>query len=410
MSEPTNQAPATPPKRTQTTSAQAIKKTTAAPSRPVDDDREGWKGYWTLQGQPWRTEPEIDEERQKFLAERRVITPDIEKSIYSFKDIKLGRADVEWLLATHEHGHGPVLWNDPAQRSREGLDLRGADLRQADLRSLPLSRLRGGLTRHDWGHATEEQHALAAVQMEGTVLRGAHLEEAILIRAHMEKADLRDTHLEGAFLSRAYLEKIDLWRAHLEGSILTRTHLEGAFLDDVILSDETHVGPQLAGAYWNDVDLSVVKWSQVEMLGDEHEARQKTHRGKAKESSVRIARYEKAVGANRQLAVMLQTQGLNEVSDHFTYHAHLCQRVVFRLQRQWLKYAFSWLLAVLTGYGYRMGRIIIAYVLAICGFASLYYSLGGEPNARVGVACVQRSIREYGGRCTQGARARSATT
>jgi hypothetical protein len=51
--------------------------------RPTNnDDREGWRAYWQAQGMPWRTEPEIDEERQRFLAERRAITPDIEQRIY----------------------------------------------------------------------------------------------------------------------------------------------------------------------------------------------------------------------------------------------------------------------------------------------------------------------------------------
>src|SRR5437763_4829986 len=93
----------------------------------------------------WRTEPEIDTERQKFLSERLAINPDIQRGIYPFKDVKLNRADIEWLLMTHEGGHGPVDWNDIRQRNRVGLDLRGADLRHVDLRNLPLTRMRSGL-------------------------------------------------------------------------------------------------------------------------------------------------------------------------------------------------------------------------------------------------------------------------
>src|SRR2546428_1738646 len=106
--------------------------TVATPQRPTTNEPKAWKTYWEAQGQPWRTEPEIDIERQKYLAERRSITPNIEKGIYPFKDIKLSRADVEWLLATHDGGCGPVVWDDKRDRGREGLDLRGADLRQAD--------------------------------------------------------------------------------------------------------------------------------------------------------------------------------------------------------------------------------------------------------------------------------------
>src|SRR5215472_11624519 len=90
---------------------------TSAILRPLNDKKEAWEAYWIHQGQPWRTEPEIDSERQKFLDERRQITPDMTEGLYPFKDIKLTRADVEWLLATHENGKGPVDWSDSSQRS-----------------------------------------------------------------------------------------------------------------------------------------------------------------------------------------------------------------------------------------------------------------------------------------------------
>src|SRR5207248_2654395 len=121
--------------------------------RPITDDPKAWQTYWKAQDQPWRTEPEIDVERQKYLAEQRSITPDIKQGIYPFKDIQLCRADVEWLLATHENGSGPVDWSDKSQREREGLDLCGANLRQANLSDLPLTRMRGGLPIVEWHHA-----------------------------------------------------------------------------------------------------------------------------------------------------------------------------------------------------------------------------------------------------------------
>ena len=130
-----------------------------ATQRPANNDKEAWKAYWKIQGQPWRIEPEIDAERQQYLTERRHIKPDIAQGIYPFKDIKLSRADVEWLLATHENGRGPVDWNDESQREREGLDLRGADLRSLDLSGLPLARtIAGGFY---WNYATIELHKAA---------------------------------------------------------------------------------------------------------------------------------------------------------------------------------------------------------------------------------------------------------
>ena len=54
---------------------------TTSLQRPINDNKETWKAYWIDQGQPWRTEPEIDEERQKYLNERRSIEPDIKLGI-----------------------------------------------------------------------------------------------------------------------------------------------------------------------------------------------------------------------------------------------------------------------------------------------------------------------------------------
>jgi hypothetical protein len=59
----------------------------------------------------WRTEPEIDEERQRYLAARRSLPLHIEKGIYPFLGVMLDQADVEWLLVTHESGgmYAPLL-------------------------------------------------------------------------------------------------------------------------------------------------------------------------------------------------------------------------------------------------------------------------------------------------------------
>src|SRR5258708_32396326 len=113
--------------------------------RLKNDDKEIWKAYWKTKSQPYRTEPEIDAERQKYLAERRSIKPSTKQGIYPFKDIQLSRSDLEWLLSTHEDGKGPIEGHDIQQRSREGLDLRGADLQGENLIGFPALCRQGGL-------------------------------------------------------------------------------------------------------------------------------------------------------------------------------------------------------------------------------------------------------------------------
>ena len=95
-------------------------------------------------GEPKRSS--VFAKRQEELSQCRIIVPDIEKGIYPFKGIKLSRADVKWLLATHENGYGSVDWRDENQRKSEELDLCGADLSDGVLSGLSLARMRGGLS------------------------------------------------------------------------------------------------------------------------------------------------------------------------------------------------------------------------------------------------------------------------
>src|SRR6266699_649228 len=323
--------------------------------RPSNDDKGAWKAYWMTRGQPWRTEPEIDSKHQEYLAERRTIIPEIEQCIYRFKDIKLSRGDVEWLVAAHEEGRGPVDWDDERQRKRKGLDLRGADLRRLNLSRLPLTGMHAG-SRH-WSYATEDQQKAALAHLEGTSLVYAHLEGAFLAYAHLENADLssaslqraifRGAHLERAWLSEARLESADLRFAHLEGAYLGNAHLERALLCNAFFDQATQLNAIVLGnkksgiaslvdVHWSDVNLAVVKWSQVDMLGEEYEARQKKRDGKVKNKATRLEGYEIAVRAHRQPAVVLQSQGLNEDASRIAYRAQKLQRVALGLQRKYI--------------------------------------------------------------------------
>ncbi len=226
--------------------------------------------------------------------------------------MKLERADVEWLLATHEHGRGPVNWSDEAERGREGLDVRGADLCQVDLHALPLTRLCGHLTFNEGLRVTEERSTIPIV----------HVVIAKPIGAKLERADfMRDN---------PNIIRVDN---------ISSAKLEGANLRNVILADKRRIGPRLADVQWGGTNLAVVDWLQVTILGDEYEARQKKplwKKGKKKYRDAWKYRasfldvFRTAVRANRQLAVALQTQGLNEEAARFAYRAQRLQRVVLR--------------------------------------------------------------------------------
>lgn len=356
--------------KTSTANLQNGKQSNAA-QRPVDGDKEAWKVYWKSQGQEWRTESEIDAERQKYLTERRSITPDIEQGIYPFKDIKLSRADVEWLLATHDDGCGPVEWSDEKDvHERRGLDLRGADLRRVNLNNLPLTHLYGGLDQEERDLATVEQGEMAAIHLEGASLRRARLERAIFSWAHLEQANL----------SRVHLERANLYGAHLEKTDLTQAHLEAVYLLRSTLGDEHGIGPRLLNVRWGDANHAVVQWSQVKMLADEYEATRKMQSAREIDRARLLEEYEQAVIANRQLSMALLGQGLNEDAARFAYRAQVVQRKVFLYQgiRSFGRYLFSLFLALLTGYGYKPTRSFIAYAVVISVFAIIYFLLGSH--------------------------------
>lgn len=473
---------------------------TATAARPATDDTDGWCAYWREREQPWRREPEISEERARELTRLRGIPADVRQGRYPFKGSTLSRADVEWLLAAHDGGRGPVEWNTPSERERTGLDLRGADLRGTNLANLPLSRLLGGITSNDVRSAGAGQLTAARIHLEGADLSGAHLEGAglesaclegatlsgahlesaslafalldgaYLTSAHLEGASLvsaslvgataNEVHCEGASLAQARLSGAELLAAHLEGATLrdadlagTRlsptdlsrirrirpdfpeavggAHLGGAFLDsattldDAILGDGSSGGVSLADIRWGGVNLAVLDWEQVRMLGDEAEAwRTETWMGVAKDEVTRREEFRVAVRANRQLAVALREQGLNEEADRFAYAAQRLQRQVLRretlgattqhnhtspsyrhqrtLRRRAQKlgaYLFSLFLDALSGYGYKPGRSLVAYIATLVLFTGVYFILGnaiGTPLGVVGAAAL--SISAFHGR------------
>jgi Pentapeptide repeats (8 copies) len=261
-------------------------------AHPLPDGFASWPGYWTAQGMPWRTEPEIDEQRQAYLAERRTVASDIERGIYPFRDvngsIELTRADGEWLLATHESGgmRGPVDWSDEKQRRRTGLDLRGADLRGIDLSHLPLARLRGGPTADEWRSVSLPKSQLGALRLDRADLYGTQLQGASLREAEMQGVVLWEAEMQGAYSRDAQLQGAYLYAAQLQGADLRGARLDSAtVLTAITLDEET----RLADVLWNGAPLQRVRWEQTSMLGDESEARRpREPDGSAKDAGRRL--------------------------------------------------------------------------------------------------------------------------
>ncbi len=489
--------------------------------------------YWQKQGQPWRTQQEINTARQAYLLKCLTTIPNIKEGKYPFKDISLTRADIEWLISEHEKKYGSIIRDEEHEIEYKGLDLRGANLRKVDLHGLPLQNLRGGLSLDEWYFSTNrnfkerdmagihlEEANLRDAHLEGANLNGAYLEKADLTNAYLEKADLYQTHLEKAVLCRAnlrktklreaflqnadfrnafleeanlshahlektnlcstFLEKADLHaaylmnadcinigleyanlnKAHLEeamlplarfgGANLSEAHLEGANLTNALfcltkekikksMNESKNMGEQVkqplftdirgiffnsatnledivleedefnilfADIRWGGVNLAVVNWKQLSMLGEERNARtRKAPNGMHKDKSTRLEEFQRAIRANRQLAIVLQTQGLDEEATIFSYRTQVLRRKLtwhrifqlhliqpiwksrYNLQNTWFWKVFVWLkqkvqysglylfylfLDIVAGYGYKPGRSFFWYLFVLLIFTAIY--------------------------------------
>src|SRR5258708_2497081 len=349
----------------------SIKQTNHLPNRlhlPTIDNRAAWSAYWRAKNQPWRTEPEIDTKRQEELAQRRAILPDVKQGTYPFRNMKLSRADVEWLLATHKNGRGPIDWSGRGLRDCQGLDMRGADLSHVNLSRLPLTGTYGALDWEEWLSATAEQREAAVIHLEEANLGFSHLERSILRGAHLEKAILYGAHLEGAYL----------YTTHLEGANLKRTFFDGSTqLGKIVLASEKFGAASLADVHWGDVNLTEVNWELLKETGEEQKVHwQRKQDGTTINSERQLNEYHRAVRTNRQLTYVLQGQGLNDDAARFAYRAQLLQRMALRQQRKFGQYLFSLFLDLLTGYVYKPSRSFLAYLIVIVAFATTYYGLG----------------------------------
>lgn len=285
----------------------------------------------------------------------------------------------------------------------DGAILEGAHLEEARLSEARLPHANLSFAHLEGAYlarASLEKAYLLATSLLGAALDGARLEGAHLGEARLAGASLAFAHLEGAHLGEARLggmavdastlARVRSWRPGFPRT-LPGANLSGAFfdpattLDDATLGDPIYGGVSIADARWGGVNLAVVDWERAPTLGEEREAHQPENPdGTPKLERERLRESQLAVRANRQLAVVLQDQGLNEEAAHYAYRAQSLQRQALGRQArqgEWRKlgpWLFSWMLNLLGGYGYRMSRILAAYAVVILAFAVAYVVLGAS--------------------------------
>jgi hypothetical protein len=209
---------------------------------------------------------------------------------------------------------------------------------------------------------------LTESHLDGCNLRGATFRNATLVAARLDNADLNNANFAAADLRR--------------GVFNAQTRLDG-----VTFADRAHGPARLAGLIWGGVDLAGITWGGLRPLGDEVAARRRRDSaGRRLTHDERLLRYHEAVRANAQLALALTLNGLNEVATPYAYRARVLRRKELLRQIVWRAqvsrggaYLLSALLGLLTGYGYRVGRIVVAYLIIVTAFAVALFTLGHSP-------------------------------
>src|SRR5262249_41697855 len=158
----------------------------------------------------------------------------------------------------------------------------------------------------------------------------AQLAGAFLRRAHLEGASLADAHCAGKRLAEDDLARIRRWKSEFPAALSPADFSlaffdAGTVLQGIVLGNEAGGFVSLADVRWGNVTLAVVRWRRdrrghIIPLGDETEARRlRAADGAPKRARQRLAEFETAVRANRQLALALQAQGLNEDAARYAY-------------------------------------------------------------------------------------------
>jgi uncharacterized protein YjbI with pentapeptide repeats len=318
-------------------------------------------------------------ERQAELRALREANVDAGKA--PFAGVRIAtRGELRWILGQHGwsgeyDGYQVKYGHIPPGAPTERADLREADLTQVNLAGVHLRRADLSRARLIGSDLTGAD--LVDIDLTAAELGFAHLDGAILNSANFEGAHLREATLRHADLSFANLRDARLVEADLRGARLRGAHLDsGTVLAKARLDAET----ELRDVVWEGAQLAQVDWSQVPRLGDDRlmYARRAdlTTSTDGRTPGRKIDAYEAAVRANRQLATALRAHGLNEHADRFAYRAQILQRRLLLRHGKLGRWLFSGFLDGLAGYGYRPGRSLIAYLLAIVGFGAVYYVLG----------------------------------
>jgi hypothetical protein len=297
------------------------------------------------------------------------------------------RGEVRWILQDRGWSGEYDAYTVKYVLTPKGEEARAADLRGVNLSHICLRDVY--LRRADLSGANLVFADLTGAHLADVTLTDADMGRVILHRGELNYATLTGAHLRQADLSSANLQYTNIAGARFHNADLRGTVLHGAYLDArTILSDarlDEHTW--LGDISWNGAALTRIDWDRAPRIGDEGKPLAGTSRavpgGMAGDQvaplspgQARTKRYRDAARAYQQLALALQAQGMSEPAARYAYRAQTLQRKALFRQGKLGRWGFSLALALLAGYGYRMGRILLAYLLVVGLAALAYWTLG----------------------------------
>lgn len=262
-------------------------------------------------------------------------------------------------------------------------DLTGVNLSQARLDRAVLASARlqlANLTGCSLEGANVSLVDLTTTILTGTVMEGATLQGAILTglelpdarlgRADLSGADLRDVAFERAHLQEAVMDRARLDGADLSGADLTGADLSGASLRSADLSGTNLTGATIESAETMrhviidaQTHFEHVKWGGKPIKDPRHIA----------DRAQRLRTYREVAQLYHDIAELLRDAGFLSEASTYRLLEHRMRRGVLFTARRYGAWLFSAFLNVISGYGERISRTLVTYLIIILAFAAFYF-------------------------------------
>lgn len=167
------------------------------------------------------------------------------------------REDIQAILTVIGERRYSYKADEDKRLNLEGTNLRKANLDDANLNGVNFTKanLEGASLRN----AKLKEAVFKGANLRNTSLVKAHLENAEMLGAYLELAQLNHAHLEGAVLGGVRLNSANMREAHLEGAVLIAANLSYVRLEEADFLGTNLLEANFTGAYIKEAKNIVPK-------------------------------------------------------------------------------------------------------------------------------------------------------